>query len=441
MSRIRSADLFAWLTLLFLPAVATPRADAADIAASAATAAPQRAVLVTGASTGIGRRITEVLAAEGHFVYAGARKPADLAALSKIPNVHAVRLDVTSDADIAAAVETITRGGRGLYGLVNNAGVAAVGSLREMQPEDFDFVMQANVYGPYRVTRAFAPLIIEAKGRITNISSISGILSTVPLGAYSMSKHALEAFGDSLAADLAPAGVHVSLVEPGNYNSEIGASAAKRTAAPERFTDRSRFKDPIEVARAVQQALFEEKPKRRYLVVPDAREGEMTIRTAIQELVQLNERHAYSYDRDTLVRMLDAALAQSPPSPLQHLNSGRLLPAADLPFSEGVRHGDTVYLSGQLGLKPGTLELVPGGIDAEARQVMTNIRSSLEAHGLSMARVIKCTVMLADMKEWGRFNAIYATFFEGPKPARSALGANGLALGARVEVECIAAAR
>ena len=429
----------AWLALLILNAAAG-LSVAADAPATPAIA-PQRAVLVTGASTGIGRRITEVLAAQGHFVYAGARKAEDLAALSKIPNVQAIRLDVTSDADIAAAVDTITRGGRGLYGLVNNAGVAAVGTLREMKPEDFDFVMQVNVYGPYRVTRAVAPLIIASKGRITNISSISGVLSTAPLGAYSMSKHALEAFGDSLAADMEPLGVHVSLVEPGNYNSEIGASAAKRTPAPERFTNRTRYKDPLEVARAVEQALFEAKPKRRYLVVPDGNEADRTIRTAVQELAQLNERQAYSYDRDALVRMLDQALAQSPPAPLQHLNSGRVLPAADLPFSEGVRHGNTLYLSGQIGVKPGTLELVPGGIDAEARQVMTNIRSSLEAHGLSMASVVKCTVMLADMKEWGRFNTIYAGFFEAPMPARSALGANGLALGARVEVECIAAAR
>lgn len=433
----RRAHMAAFILAPWLAMAATSVASAAD----APSATPPRAVLVTGASTGIGRRITEVLAARGHFVYAGARKSEDLAALAKIPNVQPIRLDVTSDTDIAAAVETIAKAGRGLYGLVNNAGVAAVGPLREMKPEDFDFVMQVNVYGPYRVTRAFAPLIIESKGRITNISSISGVLSTAPLGAYSMSKHALEAFGDSLAADLEPLGVQVSLVEPGNYNSEIGASAAKRTPAPERFTDRKRYKDPLEVALAVEQALFEAKPKRRYLVVPDGNEADRTIRTAVQELAQLNERHAYSYDRDTLVRMLDQALAQSPPAPVQHLNSGRVLPAADLPFSEAVRHGDTVYLSGQIGVKPGTLELVPGGIDAEARQVMTNIRSSLEAHGLSMASVIKCTVMLADMKDWPRFNTIYAGFFEGPKPARSALGANGLALGARVEVECIAAAR
>ena len=410
-------------------------------ATAAEGATPQRAVLVTGASTGIGRRITEQLAADGHFVYAGARKPEDLAALGKIPNVQAIRLDVTSAADVAAAVQTITQAGRGLYGLVNNAGVAVVAPLRSMKPEDFDFTMQVNVYGPFRVTQAFAPLIIASKGRITNISSISGILSSGSLGAYSMSKHALEAFGDSLAADMAPLGVHVSLVEPGNYNSEIGASAAKRAPAPERFADRTRYKEPDEVAAAVRLALFEANPKRRYLVVPDAREGEVTIRKAIEELAQLNERHAYSYDRDALVRMLDQALAAAPPAPVQHLNSGRVLPATGLPFSEAVRHGDTVYLSGQLGLQPGTMRLVPGGIEAESRQVMTNIRTTLEAHGLSMANLVKCTVMLADMKEWGRFNEIYTTFFDGPKPARSALGANGLALGARVEVECIAAAR
>jgi reactive intermediate/imine deaminase len=423
--------------LMLCAAGVAPLAHAADTPAAGAA---QRAVLVTGASTGIGRRVTELLAAEGHFVYAGARKPEDLAALAKIPNVQPIRLDVTRDADVAAAVETITRAGRGLYGLVNNAGVAAIAPLHEMKMEDFDFVMQANVYGPVRVTRAFAPLVIAAKGRITNISSISGVLSVAQLGAYSMSKHALEAFGDSLAADLAPLGVHVSLVEPGNYDSEIGASAAKRAPTPAGFADRRRFKDPIEVARVVRQALFEPEPKRRYLVVPNAGEADRTIRSAIQEVAQLNERHPYSYDRDTLVRMLDGALAKSPPAPLQHLDSGRVLPATKLPFSEAVRHGDTVYLSGQVGVKPGTLELVPGGFDAEARQTMTNIRTTLEAHGMSMASLLRCTVMLADMKDWGRFNTIYASFFDGPMPARSALGANGLALGARVEVECTAAA-
>jgi reactive intermediate/imine deaminase len=121
-----------------------------------------------------------------------------------------------------------------------------------------------------------------------------------------------------------------------------------------------------------------------------------------------------------------------------HLDSGRVLPEG-LPFSEAVRVGNTLYLSGQIGLRPGTMELVPGGMEAEARQTLRNIRSILEAQGLTMGHVIKCTVMLEDIDEWGAFNRVYAEFFAAPFPARSAFGADGLALGARVEVECIAA--
>src|SRR6185436_19658182 len=110
---------------------------------------------------------------------------------------------------------------RGLYGLVNNAGVAIVGSLLATEEKDFHFLMDANLYGPYRVTRAFGPLILEAKGRVVMISSISGILARPPLGVYSMSKHAIEAYTDALADELAPAGVQVSVIEPGNFRSDI----------------------------------------------------------------------------------------------------------------------------------------------------------------------------------------------------------------------------
>ena len=124
---------------------------------------------------------------------------------------------------------------------------------------------------------------------------------------------------------------------------------------------------------------------------------------------------------------------------VEFLNSGKVLPAT-LPFSEAVRHGNTLYLSGQIGVVPGTLALVPGGIGEEARQTMENVRTSLAAQGLSMAHLLKCTVMLVDMSEWAAFNEIYKGFFAtGDLPARSAFGTSGLALGARVEVECIAA--
>lgn len=124
-------------------------------------------------------------------------------------------------------------------------------------------------------------------------------------------------------------------------------------------------------------------------------------------------------------------------SKIEYLNSGKVVPAT-LPFSEAVRVGDTLYLSGQVGIKPGTMQIVPGGIREEARQTLANIKTSLEANGYTMGDVVKCTVMLADISEWSAFNEVYRTFFTAPYPARSALGANGLALGARVEVECIA---
>lgn len=110
----------------------------------------------------------------------------------------------------------------------------------------------------------------------------------------------------------------------------------------------------------------------------------------------------------------------------------------NLPFSEATRVGNTLYLSGQIGNRPGTFELVPGGIEAETRQTMENIRAILERHGSSMDRVVKCTIFLADIAEWPRMNGVYATYFPGPKPARAAVAGSGLALGARVEIDCIA---
>ena len=112
--------------------------------------------------------------------------------------------------------------------------------------------------------------------------------------------------------------------------------------------------------------------------------------------------------------------------------------AMGLPFSDAILYDDMIFLSGQIGNLPGEMKLVEGGIKAEANQTMTNIKSVLEANGAQMDDIIKCTVMIADIGEWGAFNEEYVKFFPNHKPARSAFGANGLALGARVEVECIA---
>ena len=235
-----------------------------------------KAVLVTGASTGIGRKITERLASDGYFVYAGARKDSDLQALGAIKNVQPVKLDVTQPQDIEAAVGTVTKAGRGLYALVNNAGVVTIGSVIDTKMEEFDVVMAVNVYGPWRVTRAFAPLIIASKGRIANIGSINGIFTPPQASVYSMSKHAVEALTDALAQEMAPLGVSVSIVEPGSYKSDIFKNEVQRSGTGAQLAELvSHAKDPDEVATAVEQALADSNPKRRYMVVPNAQQAEI----------------------------------------------------------------------------------------------------------------------------------------------------------------------
>ena len=131
-----------------------------------------------------------------------------------------------------------------------------------------------------------------------------------------------------------------------------------------------------------------------------------------------------------------AAGQESAPE-VEFLNAGTVLPA-DLPFSEAVRVDDMLFLSGMIGVVPGTDSLVAGGIAPEARQTLENIEAVLRAHGSSLDRVVKCTVFLADIGEWDAFNQVYRTVFSDPYPARSALGADGLALDGRVEIECTA---
>ena len=292
-----------------------------------AFAGDQKSILVTGASTGIGRHLTETLAENGYHVYAGARKDKDLAALNAIDNVTAVRLDVTKQDQIDAVVALIEDKGTGLYGLVNNAGVGGGGQVVDTPVENQTFIYDVNVEGVYRVTKAFAPLVIESGGRITTTGSIAGTLSEFPgFSAYAGSKHWIEAFTDSLAAEMAPHGVAVSVIEPGNYKSNIRRSSVARAhdqvqAAGGDVTEEMKkayeataerelsYKEPDEVSEAFMHALFDDEPLRRYMVVPNAEEQSWTIRTKVNELVQLNQWGPYSYSRDELVELLDAALA------------------------------------------------------------------------------------------------------------------------------------
>ncbi len=141
------------------------------------------------------------------------------------------------------------------------------------------------------------------------------------------------------------------------------------------------------------------------------------------------------------VAMVVLALAAALPAalPAQDKEVIRLPGSLEgLPFSSAVRVGDVIYLSGQIGVLPGTTELIDGGIGPETRQTMENIRQVLEYAGSALDRVIKCTVVLADIADYPAMNEVYRGFFPGHPPARSALAASGLALGAKVEIECIA---
>lgn len=141
----------------------------------------------------------------------------------------------------------------------------------------------------------------------------------------------------------------------------------------------------------------------------------------------------------SLLALLSAGCTASPdfhPSPVFHPSPDEARRA--LPFSESVEAGGFLFLAGAIGTAPGTFELVPGGIEAETRATMENLRLALERRGCTFADVVKASVFLVDMAEWPKFNEIYATYFDGRYPARSALGAAALARGARVEVEFIA---
>lgn len=257
------------------------------------------AVVVTGASTGIGKAIALTLAGHGYRVYAGVRRDEDGARLvaeaasAGRGEIEALILDVTDAEHVTAAVEAVRSRDRGhhLVGLVNNAGIAVAGPMEFLPIDDLRSQFEVNVLGQVAVTQAFLPLLRESGGRLVFVGSVSGLVSSRLLGAYAASKFALEAIADAFRRELAPWNVRVSVVEPGRIATPIWeksvADGHERMAhlppaavsyyddLMQSITDGAREAaqvgtKPEAVAHAVHRALTARRPRTRYFVGTDA---------------------------------------------------------------------------------------------------------------------------------------------------------------------------
>jgi NAD(P)-dependent dehydrogenase (short-subunit alcohol dehydrogenase family) len=250
-----------------------------------------KSVLVTGASTGIGRATALRLDAAGWRVFAGIRKQEDADSLVQAgsQSLSPLFLDVTDGEEIAAAAALIERETEGLSGLVNNAGVAIPSPLETIPIDDFRRQIDVNLNGQVAVTQAMLPSIRRGKGRVVFISSIGGRVAFPLTGAYHAAKFGIEAVGDVFRQELRPWGISVSIVEPGSIDTPIwdrGESAADRLASPQREAlygkvienyrkivrqTAERGIPPEKVAAVVEHAFSSNRPRSRYLVGLDAK--------------------------------------------------------------------------------------------------------------------------------------------------------------------------
>ena len=256
------------------------------------------AVVVTGASTGIGRATAQHLDSRGYRVFAGVRKEADARELAKdgSDRLTAITIDVTDAAQIESARQQVAEeiGDAGLVGLVNNAGVGGGGPVEFMPLEEFRSILEVNLVGQIAVTQAFLPLLRKAKGTIVFISSIGGRVASPFMSPYNTSKFGIEAVGESLRHELRPWGIDVVVVEPGSIDTQIWSKGNEQLRErldelPEdarrlygrqmtRFGEvinetASRGISPDKVAEVVHEGISSESPRHRYLVGTDAKIG------------------------------------------------------------------------------------------------------------------------------------------------------------------------
>ena len=255
----------------------------------------REAVVVTGASSGIGADVAALLAREGFLAFAGVRNDADAARVATLHEfVRPLRLDVTDPVSIAEAAQTVATGGHVLRAVVGNAGIAVAGPLEFLAVDELRRQFEINVFGALAVAQAFLPQLRVSRGRLVFVGSISGRLAVPFIAPYSASKFALRALVDAMRVELRPAGIAVSLVEPGSVKTPIWQKgrdsreallaalppkaleyyAAEIEAVFAQITREERAAMPVsDVSRAVLHAVTARKPKASYLLGASARAG------------------------------------------------------------------------------------------------------------------------------------------------------------------------
>ena len=239
-------------------------------------------VLVTGAASGIGRATALLLAERGFGVYAVDLPSDALDNLSRVANILPIQMDITDDVAVNKAYEFIGAQSTELFALINNAGIFSPGPLMELSIERLMQQYNVNVFGTHRVTKLFFPLLLKAKGRIVNVSSVTGFVATPFSGPYASSKHAIEGWSDTLRRELMPFGVKVIVIEPAlintplwdrdiegrieQYRGSMFYEANRKKLEHEAAEAKAHGVQPEVVAEAIYQALTLPNPKPRYLV-------------------------------------------------------------------------------------------------------------------------------------------------------------------------------
>jgi len=239
-------------------------------------------VLVTGAASGIGRAAALLLAERGFGVYATDMSQKELDDLPRMAQIIPVRMDITDDADVGKTFEFIDEQGTGLFALINNAGIFSPGPLMALPMKRLVQQYSVNVFGTHRVTQTFFPLLLKAKGRIVNMSSVAGYVATPFSGPYASTKHAIEGWSDALRRELMPLGVKVIVVEPAlintplwdrdlegrieQYRGSMFYEATRKKLEHEAAEAKEHGVQPDVVAEVVYKALTSKNPMPRYLV-------------------------------------------------------------------------------------------------------------------------------------------------------------------------------